>query len=330
MIASGVLAPGAKVPSLRKLCQQFNLSLGTVRRSVDFLREKGQITIRPGSGAYVAHKKSLFGKKHVRQAKYRISVFVSSDDLNNSYCAHALNGIQSAASNCCSLLLHFHDYCAERNFDFAALEEAAAESDALLFLGCYDYILKKMPLTKPCVGLEMHNSYNGLMSTIALDPLNAAEKACAFFRKNGYNKVQIISESDRDGFPQMPVYNFRQTAFADMWRNYGELEIIRDQSPIRIERVADTDCAYFFISDTEYNRLAKAYRDHFGTYLVDDRCVLSVDGKSLMLPGYEPINTIAVDWKEMGVIALEECIRRIDNPGTSSRRIYQDCHIKEC
>jgi DNA-binding transcriptional regulator YhcF (GntR family) len=330
MIASGVIAPGAKVPSLRKLGEQFSLSVGTVRRSVDFLREKGILTIRPGSGAYVSERRnSSFAASHTSSAKYRIAVFVTTDDLSNCYCAHALQGIQSAVGKNCSLILHFHDYCRDyhndNTIDLPLLEEAAAESDALLFLGCYDYILKKLPLTKPCVGVEMHSSYNGLMSTIALDPLNAAEQACDFFQKRGYKKVKILSEAAEP----MPVYRFRRMAFADLWRNFGELEDVCDAKLIKVEHVSDKDTAYFFTSDTEYNRLACAYKEKYGKALVDERCILSVDGKSLLIPGYEPINTIAVDWKIMGVMALEECIRRIENPGTQSRRIYQNCYLKE-
>ena len=330
MIASGVLAPGEKVPSLRKLGEQFNLSLGTVQRSVAFLREKGSLVIRPGSGAYVSERRnSSFNDRHNSKSKYKIAIFITTDDLSNSYCAHALQGIQSAAGKDCSLTLHFHDYYREDNFDFSLLKEATAESDALLFLGCYDYVLKKLPPTKPCVGVEMHKSYNGLMSTIALDPLNAAEKACAFFQKHGYKRVKILSEKSKTEHSPMPVYSFRRMVFTDLWRNYGKVEEVCDSIPIGIKHVSDKDCAYFLASDTEYNRLACAYREEYGRALVDDRCILSVDGKSLLIPGYEPINTIAVDWKAMGVMALEECIRRIENPGTSSRRIYQDCHLKE-
>jgi len=180
MIASGVLAPGAKVPSLRKLGEQFSLSIGTVRRSINFLREKGALTIRPGSGVYIAERKAspgtVSGKPGV---KPRISVFTTKGNLSNSYCAHALHGVQSAVGEDCSLILNFHDYYGvDDTINASLLTKAAAESDALLFIGCYDYAIKTLPVTKPCVGMEIHNSYNGLMSTVALDPFNSADIAC--------------------------------------------------------------------------------------------------------------------------------------------------------
>jgi DNA-binding transcriptional regulator YhcF (GntR family) len=325
-IAGGTLSPGMKIPSLRKLGHDFNLSVGTIRRSINHLKEKGVLITSHGSGVYVASKRKSAENKKKKNSKYRISVFIRSDNLNNSYCAHALQGAQSSATSQYSLICHFSDYYSMQNsqqrMDFSQLEEAAAESDALLFIGSYDSIIDRLPLTKPCVGIELYNSYNGLMSIISLDPFNAASIAKKYFISRNYKKIKILTSN------QEQVYNSRIEIFCNHWGDPSSVEIIHKEE-LTPDLLEDDECAYFFISDTEFDRLAKKFKESTGKILIEERCTLSIDGKSLILPNCEPINTIAVNWNEMGAIALEECIRRIENPGANSRRIYQNCFLKE-
>ncbi|MGE4565279.1 MAG: hypothetical protein AB7F32_10455, partial [Victivallaceae bacterium] len=44
-----------------------------------------------------------------------------------------------------------------------------------------------------------------------------------------------------------------------------------------------------------------------------------VDGKRLINPEYHPFPTIAVDWDEMGRIAFEELLRRLQFPESPGR-----------
>jgi GntR family transcriptional repressor for pyruvate dehydrogenase complex len=53
MIASGKYGDGARLPAERKLCEQFNVSRGTVRQGFYDLEKLGILKIKPGSGAYV-------------------------------------------------------------------------------------------------------------------------------------------------------------------------------------------------------------------------------------------------------------------------------------
>ena len=52
-IASGVYANGCRLPSERKLCEQFKVSRGTIRQSMANLEKLGIVKIKSGSGAYV-------------------------------------------------------------------------------------------------------------------------------------------------------------------------------------------------------------------------------------------------------------------------------------
>ncbi len=53
MIASGKYSDGTRLPAERKLCEQFQLSRGTVRQAFYDLEKLGIVKIRAGSGAYV-------------------------------------------------------------------------------------------------------------------------------------------------------------------------------------------------------------------------------------------------------------------------------------
>jgi DNA-binding GntR family transcriptional regulator len=52
-IASGELAPGARVPSISVLMHDFGIARNTARRAVDVLRAEGLVTIRQGWGTFV-------------------------------------------------------------------------------------------------------------------------------------------------------------------------------------------------------------------------------------------------------------------------------------
>lgn len=52
-IASGKYEDGVRLPAERKLCEQFNVSRGTVRQGLYDLEKLGILKIKPGSGAYV-------------------------------------------------------------------------------------------------------------------------------------------------------------------------------------------------------------------------------------------------------------------------------------
>src|SRR3954451_15881294 len=52
-IQRGVYAPGSPLPSEPELSREFNVSRGTVNRSVVMLRSEGLVQVRRGKGAFV-------------------------------------------------------------------------------------------------------------------------------------------------------------------------------------------------------------------------------------------------------------------------------------
>ena len=53
LIDSGTLRPGQKIPSVRKLSQQFKVSISTVLQAYRLLEDRGRIEAKPQSGYYV-------------------------------------------------------------------------------------------------------------------------------------------------------------------------------------------------------------------------------------------------------------------------------------
>lgn len=53
-IASGDLAPGAKLPAERDMAEQYGVAYETIRRATALLRERGLILTIMGRGTYVA------------------------------------------------------------------------------------------------------------------------------------------------------------------------------------------------------------------------------------------------------------------------------------
>ncbi|HEY9756652.1 MAG TPA: PLP-dependent aminotransferase family protein, partial [Oculatellaceae cyanobacterium] len=72
IIYSGVIKPGEKLPSIRELAKQLQISTITVREGLDRLVQDGVIQSRQGSGNYVSHslnssfQKPSFGDVHQR------------------------------------------------------------------------------------------------------------------------------------------------------------------------------------------------------------------------------------------------------------------------
>jgi GntR family transcriptional regulator len=62
LIASGALAPGAAVPSVRDLARDLRINPATVAKGYQRLVETGFLAVRRGEGTFVADAPPAFGK----------------------------------------------------------------------------------------------------------------------------------------------------------------------------------------------------------------------------------------------------------------------------
>jgi DNA-binding GntR family transcriptional regulator len=56
LIASGALAPGAKLPAERDIAENYGVAYETVRRATSVLRKRGLIVTMVGRGTYVTKR----------------------------------------------------------------------------------------------------------------------------------------------------------------------------------------------------------------------------------------------------------------------------------
>lgn len=56
-INAGDLSPGSRLPGERDLAQEYGVALGTIRRAVAELRERGSVVTLPAKGTYVAGRR---------------------------------------------------------------------------------------------------------------------------------------------------------------------------------------------------------------------------------------------------------------------------------
>lgn len=52
-IGSGVLSPGAKLPSTRRIAEDYGVSMGVAYRALSLLHDRKLIVGQPGRGTYV-------------------------------------------------------------------------------------------------------------------------------------------------------------------------------------------------------------------------------------------------------------------------------------
>jgi GntR family transcriptional regulator len=62
LVASGALAPGAAVPSVRDLARELSINPATVAKAYQRLAEAGVLSVRRGDGTYVADAPRAMGR----------------------------------------------------------------------------------------------------------------------------------------------------------------------------------------------------------------------------------------------------------------------------
>ena len=313
-IAAGVYRPNDRLPPLREWAAEFHLTLDATRRGMWHLRDKGLLDCRRGAGVFVRG----FDSGNTKERTH-VGLVFATNDPNNSYCAHVLLGIRQAGKD---QDIGFH-FCRAGYGDpadpFRPLPELN-DFPSVIMLGNYDRGTQDYAwLRRPAVGVEMHRMYGGLFSVVSMDPVNAAELAADYFLKHGKKHVKVLD------FMETPLHRFRAQVFDAIFRQAGGTA-----EPVRVGHAASPDlsrrdCGYLCTGGTLFQSLALEYPGD----LAHERCILSLDAKSEILPGYSPVTTIGPDWRQIGVLALEEAVRRGRNPGSMGKRIYADVRLIE-
>jgi len=309
-ICIGHFGAESKLPPIRDLQQQFNLSYTSAKRGIDYLCEIGIAEKRPRSGVYV--KKTLPSSKSPTGRK--ITLFVSGSELRKSHDIYSTVfwGIQYfAEEHRCSLSINYLPV-ADVSSDLIA--NAGKGTDGMIFLAEYDTSLSTFSTAIPAVGICMHNSLGGKLSLVDIDPYQSAKLAVAYFQKKRVSNISIISKQT------LPcAYKNREDVFANLWSQSSRKLQRRDISE---NFSLDSDTGYFFATSSMLQFCSEKSLLETGKTLAERVVVLGVDGKNLINPEFHNAPAIALDWKLVGKYAMEECLYRINNPGSLPKRIY--------
>ncbi len=313
-IAVGNYRAGDKLPTRRELATQFELTGYAVQQCFEYLAAKGVVTLRHGSGVYVAES-----RQHNSNDR-NITVYTGNKKIGPGYLFHTLLGIQEEALlQGCSVTLRAREYyqCHQQYED--NLTDYAADTQGIILLGEYDSLPFQPPANLPSCGVEMADNYHGVLSPITLDPFVAAELAADYFRRRGITKLCILT------FAAAPVFAMRAECLRQLWEKQGGSCVVEEFTPW-LEHTArlpfQSGCGYYFCSGSWCELSLRQYEREHGAGSSRELPVLSVDGKSRLVPEFLPVSCIAINWKEAGKTAFNELRRRIDNPGSESHRIY--------
>ena len=308
-LISGQYSAGSKIPSVRRLADKFDVSYGTALRGIDYLCEDGRFEKIPNRGVFVRGRAKFDNIGAVR----RIAVFMEPyvTEAHCGMCHTAFLGMQELALKHGFTFMVNPLMCSDASQE--VIEKMSEGAEGVILLNEYDQILKKLKLKVPVVGVLLDNSFNGAVSTVNLDPWNAARDAAEYFEKKAAKKVTVISS-------HKPVFVTRGRTFAMVWKEKGyECEIqIYDQYP---EFVFEKGAAYLFTSDQYAHNFSNNYFEYTGKNPLDICTMIGMDGKQLIDPSFQRFPTIAVNWKAIGEIAFNECLSRIEDPTLPPKNI---------
>lgn len=78
LIASGELAPGSKLPSVRALAMEQTISVNTVAKAYNILTAQGLLVSKPGLGLFVDQRRQLLSEsEQQKKLDFAVTNFVS-------------------------------------------------------------------------------------------------------------------------------------------------------------------------------------------------------------------------------------------------------------
>jgi DNA-binding LacI/PurR family transcriptional regulator len=190
-IISGRLGPGAKAPSEKKLCQQFDVSRITCKRAFEMLVENGYITRFRGKGSFIRD-----GQAGAVPGSSRLVGLLLPDFCD----AFGVNLLCEIEKNCTALgyhllVKHTSESAAEESIAIKALTELNVAGILLIPVHGEYYsedILKLVLEKKPLVFVD--RKMRGLAAvSVSTDNIRAAEAGINHLLQLGHRKIAFYS-----------------------------------------------------------------------------------------------------------------------------------------
>jgi DNA-binding transcriptional regulator YhcF (GntR family) len=319
VIHAGRLKPGEKIPSLRNLNEQFGISLGTAKRGIDYLCQKGLLESNRGSGTFVAST-PLTSTKNAAQ---RIIVLIPWTDSQSGILHTLYSGILEENTGDQTQLMLSH--VAINDLKKSAIKTITHGCSGLIMLGEYDLILQNnLNIKMPVVGCVIHSNLDGTASLFEMDPYQSADIAVEYFKRKNISHVKCYTSIS-------PVFSARSEQFKSHWiKSGGTIEYNEITSNTAAgECKFEPNGAFLFSSGWLMNMFCKRSEVEFGVQLTKSAAILGLDGRSCVDPHFYQAPTIYTDWKQMGRDIYIECMRRVKEPGVTPRRYYYPVELIE-
>jgi len=303
-IATKAYLPGSRIPSIRRLAAKFDISYGTASRGIDYLVNTGLLA-KAGARGF-----SVVGSRPAAPEFKRITVFMEPfvTERGIGMCHTAFMQMQELAyrNNCHFIVVPIRG----PEITVELIRSASVGSHGIVMLNEYDTYFSELKTNLPVVGTLMNSSLGGKISTVNIDPFDAAAKAVEFFKARKIKKVTIASAN-------RPVYVRRGEFFQLYWeRQGGQCEWDFDWfAPSDVS----PDHGIFFTSD----QIAEIHIQTMEKAGVDltRYPIFSVDGKRTLVPNFHCFPTVAGDWKQIGQAIFWEIFNRIRYPEYPVRHI---------
>lgn len=315
-IITGRYPVGSKLPSLRLLARKFKISYTSAWNGIEYLERQGKLHKSARRGIFVQSKTANGILTEGRQLALVAPHFTSLHTETAGLFHTALSMIEQLAieSGYALMVIPMPNV---KVMDAATVEKLNSCQGVILMKEIDGWLLD-MQLTVPTVGILMENNYGGKLSIVGIDPYGAAQEAVNFFLRRGISEVHLA-------YVDYPCYRLRANLFETLWREAGGIVTGRivqyPETPADVEYFA-AGRGYFFASDSLLYSTINNHRKKYNKDPFDPDRMIAVDGKSLVMPWEFRFPTVALDWKEVGQTAFDECMALIREPGRRRRRIY--------
>lgn len=306
-IYTGEYTPDSAIPTIRAYIEMFNVSQRTVQRTLEILVDRGILETRHGQGTFVkSYNRNAISGIHT------VTVILNSSELKTNIYGNIFYGLQQAAidMNC---QLNVKSTVVLKTLK---IKDVVENSDGLIILSEQVEALERSKLPVPVVGVCMRDNYNNMVSILDIDPFASARQAVDYFKASNFEKIHVFSAN-------IPSYVLRGKIFIDEWRDHGgKCSFSVLPFPIKELQTIPNQSALLFTTGSAKESYLRLYYQKNGIKLEETCTILEIDGKSRINPEFIKSSSIAVDWKQIGRMALEEVIYRLTKPGTLPRRIY--------
>lgn len=307
-ILSGDYPPGALLPSIRRMAAKFDMNYSAAYRTLRELAALG-VLFRDESGSFRAGRLLPVSKCPTRKLAF---LEEGKAESPRGMLGSAVLGIRDE--------LLGKEYQLDEipihpiNVSQSQLTELGQQYDGLFLLNSYDWYLSSFECACPAVGMLMLNSYGSRLSLFNLDPFDAALQARDYFMHvAAVHNVLIVSST-------APVFRVRGKVFQFFWEEIGGKVLFLDGDPPS-DYEYPRDWGILFTSDSRAANAVAQYREATGRNLIEDRAVLSIDGKNVQDPDLYAFASIGIDWRKLGQLMCRELMRKIEDPLAGSRNL---------